>query len=544
MVIYAVTGTVRGYSPVPFWDMWDGYVDFFLRARHGGWAPWMDAHGEHRIVLSRPFFYADIAWFGGRGILPIGAGLLITGAIAATFVQAARRCPGDLAPAARRAVQAVLVGGAFFWSQQENFTWAFQVQFFLVAWLPLSAFYLAARAAAEPARWYLAPAATACAVLALGAMANGIFALPILLALGMFIGLGTRWLVATAITTVLAVMLFRIGFSGAQTNVPMLTVLLDRPMDVLHFTLRYLGGPFWFALRRPPWATGLAEVAAALLLLGALALLPGAWRDRRTRPMRLAMLALIAYVVVSAFGTALGRLPLSGGLAGALVSRYTTMGGLAWLAFFVVAAPATGSRAAAFLPMAAVAVLVGLMPWQLKAARNQTSILYARDLGALALATQTDDPSAIGSVYPPEHASNALATAERARQAGMPAFGTHAVLSTTGWLGRRLPQAGCQPGVETLHVLTREPPRGRVDGHLKQAFSPSGDGSALVVNEQDIIVGWALLRPAAARERGDLVEGSAFSGFIADPRMGDAGWAATSLRICPMPMSASFAYSE
>lgn len=544
MVVYAVIGTVRGYSSVPFWDMWDGYVDFFLRARHGGWAPWIDAHGEHRLVLSRPFFFADIAWFGGRGILPIGAGILITGAIAATFVQAARRCPGDLTPAARHAVQAVLVGGAFFWSQQENFTWAFQVQFFLVAWLPLSAFYLAARAAAEPTRWYLAPAATACAALATGAMANGIFALPILLVLGVFIGLEARWLIATAITTVLAVMLFRLGFSGAQTNVPMLAVLLDRPIDVLHFTLRYLGGPFWFALRRPPWATGLTEGSAALLLLGTLALLPGAWRDRRTRPMQLAMLALIGYVVVSAFGTALGRLPLSGGLAGALVSRYTTTGGLAWLAFFVAAAAASGPRTARFLPLAAATVLAGLMPWQLKAARTQASILYGRDLAALALATHTDDPSAIGSVYPPEHTSNALATADRARKAGIPAFGTNAVLATTGWLGRRLSQVDCQSGVETLHVLGEEQPRGRVYGHLKYAFSPSRDGAALVVSEQDIIIGWALVRPAIARERGDVVEGHAFSGFIADPRIGDAGWAANSLRICPLPMGASFAYSE
>jgi hypothetical protein len=544
MVMYTLIGVVRAYSPVPLWDMWDGYIGFFLQAREGGWRPWLDGHGEHRIVLSRPFFYADIAWFGARGILPIVAGLAITAGIATIFIQATRRSSGALTPAARKALCAVLLGGTFFWSQRENFTWAFQVQFFLVAWLPLAAFYLAARAAAEPGRSYLAPLATVCAAAALGAMANGIFALPILLVLGACIGLGRRWMVGTTVTTVLAVLLFRHGFGGGQTHVPMLSVLMDRPMDVVHFVLRYLGGPLWFAFGRANWAIGIAELAAALVLLGTVAFLPTAWRTRRTRPMQLAMVAVIAYVAVSAFGTALGRLPLPYGLAGAFVSRYTTMGGLAWLAGLVMVAPALGNRVMRCVPLAATLVLLGLMSWQLRAVRNQASTLYSRDLGALALATQMNDPSAIGPLYPPEQTAHVLDIAERARTANVPAFGRNPVQKAAGWLGRRRPAAVCQDGIETARALAPGHPQRRIDGHLKAPFSQPADGAALVVDERDIIVGWALVRPRAARERGDMVDGPAFSGFVDDPRTDHAGWTTTSLRICAMPTGASFAYSE
>jgi hypothetical protein len=544
MVLLALTGVVRVYSPVPFWDMWDGYIDFFMRAREGGLTPWLGPHGEHRLVLSRPFFYADVAWLGGRGILPIVAGLTVAGGIAAVFIQAARRTAHALTPSACAAVYAVLLGGSFFWSQRENFTWAFQVQFFLVAWLPLCAFYLAARAATKPTRSYRAPIATVCAALALGAMANGIFALPILLVLGACIGLGARWLAGTALAAVLALVLFQQGFQGGQTHVPMLSVLVERPIDVMHFTLRYLGSPLWFACGWASWSTGLSEAAAAAILTGAAAFAPAAWRTRREDPMRLAMLAVIAYVTASAFATALGRLPFSYGLAGASVSRYTTLGVMVWLAFFVSALRALPPQSVRFIPLIATVLLLALIPWQLRTLRNQADIRYSRDLAALALATQMNDPAAVGAIYPAEQMAHVLEIAKRARDGHVPAFGQNALWATTGWLGRRLPTPACQPGVESSRTLAAGEHQTRIDGHLKAPLSQSADGAALVVDEHDIIVGWALVRPRAARERGDVADGPAFSGFVADPRVDTTGGTTTSLRICAMPTGASFAYSE
>ncbi|RPH40830.1 MAG: hypothetical protein EHM87_21255, partial [Burkholderiales bacterium] len=67
----SVIGTVRLHSPVPFWDAWDGIVDFYLRVRDGDRSAWWAQHNEHRVGISRFFFWADLRWFGGGGVLPV-----------------------------------------------------------------------------------------------------------------------------------------------------------------------------------------------------------------------------------------------------------------------------------------------------------------------------------------------------------------------------------------------------------------------------------------------------------------------------------------
>ncbi len=545
MVVLELLGVMRAYSPVPFWDMWDGYIGFFLRVSHDGWPIWFEAHAEHHIVLSRLFFYADIAWLGGRGILPLTVSLLMAATITTLFCRATVRVGEMLPSTSRVAVYTVVVGVVFFWSQRENFTWAFQTQFFLAQALPLLAFYLAGSARVGTACTVRAFGAIAVALIALGTMANGILALPLLLVLGACVGFGTGWLATTALATCVAVLLFRIGFSGSQTHVSMLSVLLERPLDVLHFTLRYIGSPMWFAFDRASWAFGIAETAAALLLLAAAALLPGAWRARHIAPMRLAMLAVIAYVVTSAFGTALGRLPLPYGVAGATASRYTGMAGMAWLALLVAALPAIRPlRSGRFGGITATVLLLALMPWQLHALRSQTSVLYERDLAALALATQMDDPDAIGSIYPPENAAHALDVAAQAMQAGLPAFGYAHLAEASGLLGQHELSPSCQGGIETSRALAKTTSDRRIDGHLMAPFSVRKGHPALVLDEHGTIVGWALVRPKGTRERGDSATGDPFSGYVRDARTRNANWPVTSLRICQWTADASSAHSE
>ncbi|MGD4365427.1 hypothetical protein QT713_22860, partial [Xanthomonas citri pv. citri] len=40
------------FSPVPFWDMWDGGLGFYVRQMTDV-SQWWAQHNEHRIVLSR-----------------------------------------------------------------------------------------------------------------------------------------------------------------------------------------------------------------------------------------------------------------------------------------------------------------------------------------------------------------------------------------------------------------------------------------------------------------------------------------------------------
>jgi len=544
MVACTIVGIARSYSPVPYWDMWDGYVGFYLRTATQGWQAWIEPHNEHRLVLSRLFFYADMAWLGGRGLLPLCVDVLITTGIAVLLCRAAATTGSSLAVASRRAVYAFIVGATFFWSQRENFTWAFQTQFFLAQLLPLLAFCLAAQASVRPRRVLLAGCATGCGMLALGAMANGVLALPILLVLGTCVGLGRRWVLATAAITVAAVVLVRYAFHDAQVPTPALAVLVERPLDVAHFVFRYLGSPIWFAFKNASWASGIVEAGGALLLMGALWCLPAAWRDRSRLPLRLAMLATIAYVAASALGTAIGRLPLPAGLEGAFVSRYTGLALTAWLACLIAWLPALRPVRPSVVVAAMIALLIGFMPWQLRATRGQAHVVYARDLAALALAAQVNDPDTIAAVYPETAAATAMRFAAEARRAGVPAFGRPAIARAPGWLGLRVTDADCQAGVETREALPSTPADYRIAGHLQRPLDQSTHVPALILDEHDTIVGWVLPGPEASRTRENTVGRRPFSGYVRDTRPDGAGPHTPSLRICQTPAGAPFAFSE
>lgn len=63
----ALYGGWRNYSSVPYWDMWNGYLDFYTKISSGDWSAWWAQHNEHRIVLARVFFWLDIRYFHGQG---------------------------------------------------------------------------------------------------------------------------------------------------------------------------------------------------------------------------------------------------------------------------------------------------------------------------------------------------------------------------------------------------------------------------------------------------------------------------------------------
>jgi hypothetical protein len=57
VLVLAVIGAVRWYSPVPYWDMWDGYLIYYLFSVQSGiWAHVFAQANEHRVTLSHLLF--------------------------------------------------------------------------------------------------------------------------------------------------------------------------------------------------------------------------------------------------------------------------------------------------------------------------------------------------------------------------------------------------------------------------------------------------------------------------------------------------------
>jgi hypothetical protein len=135
----AVVGGARAYSPVPFWDMWNGYLEFFTKVSDGQWSAWWAQHNEHRIVLARIFFWLDLTLFDGQGwfLLIVNYGLLIL--VCFLFYIIWKEVELDKEKAW---IGYFLMAWLFLWIQNENLHWGFQSQFILAQLLPLISFYL------------------------------------------------------------------------------------------------------------------------------------------------------------------------------------------------------------------------------------------------------------------------------------------------------------------------------------------------------------------------------------------------------------------
>lgn len=137
-VVVSVIGGIRLYSPVPYWDMWDGYLGFYVKASSGDWSAWWVQHNEHRIVLSRILFWLDLSLFAGRGIFLIISNYLLLAFICWLFI----RIYIDVCRVKFKWFCYFLIAWLFFWLQKENLVWSFQSQFYLAQALPLLSLYI------------------------------------------------------------------------------------------------------------------------------------------------------------------------------------------------------------------------------------------------------------------------------------------------------------------------------------------------------------------------------------------------------------------
>jgi hypothetical protein len=90
-VLSTIYGAIRNYSPVPYWDMWDGYIGFYERVSAGDWRAWLIAHNQHRMIFSRLFFWLDLKYFRGLSQLLIPLNLVLMALLWAALVLGMRR---------------------------------------------------------------------------------------------------------------------------------------------------------------------------------------------------------------------------------------------------------------------------------------------------------------------------------------------------------------------------------------------------------------------------------------------------------------------
>ena len=520
-------GSVQGFSPVPYWDMWDGQLAFYLNLPEAGLAAWWDQHNEHRILLTRLFFFADLHWLNGSGwllilvnhLLAVSAAILFIGALRSALSGSRDRLLGPvLAP--------LLFAWLLLWMQHENFLWGFQIQFFLAQLLPALALFLLYRSSYSSKIDVTFIAACGAGVAALGTMANGVVALPLMALLAIVTRQGGSRIAILVALAIIGPIAYFYGFNAVESHGSLSSALRDNPIRLVRYVFLYLGSPFFYLAGGGTQGLHLATAAGAFMVattaFTGIRLLLGP----RRLTIEAAMLTFVVFIVGTAVATAGGRVTF--GLEQALSSRYTTPALMGWAALLVAHA-----RTLVMLPaavraplLAAAAVLaVAIVVHQLQALDPEGHQAFERNAATLPLALQIHDPERIQRVYP--DSKTALDLARRARDAGVtvlaepPLRDAPQLLEKAKELG---PVSNCLAFLDSYQALPFEPGFAYITGWVHAADLRRTPQTLQILDSRGKAVGVGITgryRPDVAETVGPDARHAGFSGYIEVPALTD-----------------------
>lgn len=477
-VLLVVYKMVVVFDGIPYWDMYDGTLDFYARFTAGEWHSLWEAHNEHRIVLSKLLFLVDLDLLDGTTRFLWLLNLALAGLIALLLVAFLREVPQG------RAISwmpAFLVAVSFSELHKENLYWSFQSQFFLAFLLPLAALYFALLSLTRPGRstTYFA-VSMGLGILSVGAMANGILALPVLTVFALLTRMSWQ---RVALLASLSVIGFAVYFQGLpdKADAPsILQILQERPSRFIRYVLTYLGGAFG--------KTGKVIAALAGLVLVVLAVKAALKHIPRGRASaaEIALLGFMGYILLTALVTAIGRVQF--GVGQAMSSRYATPNIMNWCVLLMLYLPwlsATPGRVVkttrALLVLMILLFIVQLSA--LKPDKKATDRLGA----ALALELGIPDQDQVIHVYPA--ADRALEIVDKFRDDPKAIFAMQPIKGAGDLLGTRT-TASISPCADPAFQSSTVPNTdwARINGSVQ-----AGQGQRLLISDDaGLILGVAI----------------------------------------------------
>lgn len=320
MIPMALVGAILSYESVPYWDMWDGTIEFLIKISNREYFAWWEQHNEHRIILSKLLFYVDERYFGGAYIFLVVVNFFLVVTASVTFYLMYRRLVALSAPSdfCMIIVYFICMGLLFSWVQKENFTWGFQSQFFLVFTLPLLSLQFATYHINSGHRRYFF-ISLLLATLSTVAMANGVLTLPILLFYYLIMSRDIYSMMLIITTSALTILIYFWEFSFNPGHGNFMNGLVEDPLVLMKFTFAYMGSVFFHLFGQNIEIAILSGIFICMLFFysGIKEVLA---RDKV--PEIIALNCFILYVLISAFVTAGGRYVFGDGAA--VASRYST----------------------------------------------------------------------------------------------------------------------------------------------------------------------------------------------------------------------------
>ena len=314
-IVSVFIGAYRFYSPVPAGDMWEGYINFYLDLLKGDNTAWFNQHNEHRLLLSRLFFFVDLEYFSGlsRLLIPLNVFLLVS-CWAMLLVYVNKLLKNSLNKEKLFYFIILLTVFSFSWKQDENIIWAFQSQFWFAYLLPLMAFYFLAMSediGKNKSVYFLL--ACLLGIASVGSMANGILVLPVMFVLSLLLKQNWKYSTVLFFIMVIGFWWFMADYQTPQHDHSILKNLKTENVRIVLFFIEYLGSPL---------KSLVGSFLLGLLHLYLIIIVSKEVLSQRRQPLHLSVLAFIAYYLIGALLISTARVDI--GLKAALVGRYTT----------------------------------------------------------------------------------------------------------------------------------------------------------------------------------------------------------------------------
>src|ERR1700761_9397130 len=250
----------RYYTPLPVSDYWRTAAFLHSYQRFDFRVLWQQ-HNEHRIVFPELVFAADYLLLHGQQCLPLAISFLC---YAGTWLVMAQTFAREAHVAAMVRGVGILLAGIIIGWQGSAVVLAdtFLLQWTLLQFAALMSLALLARLKETAARADLV-GVIAAAIIATYSSANGLLLWPVLIAAALFLSIGKRHVLALAISAVVSIGLYFIGyhFTGAVS----IGKLLSHPWYLLEFVGAYVSMPFG-AIKSTEFGVRLGLISLAIVI--------------------------------------------------------------------------------------------------------------------------------------------------------------------------------------------------------------------------------------------------------------------------------------
>jgi hypothetical protein len=512
-VALAIIGAFRSYSPVPYWDMWDGYIQFYVRVLNSDWSVWWAQHNEHRIFLARLFFWLDLSFFDGLSWFLIIVNYTLLFIACLTFLTMWREKSGK----GYNFGYLFLTAWIFSWVQNENLTWGFQSQFILAQLLPLLAFYFIHLSTNENSKktdrnFYLA---IFFGCLSIGSMANGVLALPLLTIYALVSKAKRERVGILILASIVCLFFYFYGYVAVQRHGSIMLALKNNPIDLFKYITLYIGGPFYY-IGKGEAGLFFAFIAGLLFFILTLFKIKEEFSNAWKSSFNLALIFFIFYIAGTALGTGGGRLIF--GIEQALSSRYMTPALMAWAALFILFS-SNVLKCEKCSTIISALVLILLLPYQLKALQFNHDENFQRKVAALALEMRVKDQDQVTQIYP--SLENALAITELPVKNNFSIFGTQLLKNVNEKLNSKIVlknigdiHTKCIGHIDEVTSIKNESNYNKIKGWVFNSITKNVPPSLWVLNGKNEIIGYVITGQSRNDVR-DLIDPSALrSGFI------------------------------